>query len=168
MKKLLLLFTLSFLALQNISAQEITSAQLDQLNGEWEGALTYTDYSDDKSQYELKTKLIAAFKKGKGVLKYIYTEPNGKIVKGKQKMKLGKTAESFYLASDFAISSFEQSDAANSWKLMLQKEGTDNNKPAIIKQVIILNDNNFSITKMIRYKDQDGFIQRNKYAFSRK
>lgn len=160
-----ILFTMlfSFFFLESLG-QTITNTDLEKINGAWKGTLAYTDYGDDKTQYELKTNLTAEWKDGKGKLKFQYTEPNGKIVTSSEKMKL--VSESvFQFDEKWGIKEFEQKE--DSWLLVLEIQSTDNNREATIRQIITVSENGFTIKKMVRYNNTKTFFQRNKQSFSK-
>ena len=162
--KAILLIMVTFFFLFESLGQAITNTDLEKINGDWQGALTYTDYGDDKTQYELKTSMTAEWKNGKGKMKFYYTEPNGKIVTSSEKMKLLSESE-FQFDGKWLIKSFEQKE--NSWELILEAQGKDNNRLATIRQLITVSSSNFTIRKMVQYEGTNTFFQRSKQAFSK-
>lgn len=149
-------------------AQDLSSDKLDNVNGIWEGTLTYTDYSDDIKTSTLDTKMTAQWRNGKGSLQFEYGEPNGKTVKGKQKIKLGKSSKEFYIDGKWKVNSFEQNSDGSNWTLIIEKEGKDNNRNSVIRQEISLTDKAFEIVKEVRYDGTTDFFERNRHTLVRK
>ena len=166
MKKLVIAGTLFLVVGISTGLAQIGNEQLTSINGSWSGSLTYTDYGDDSSQVQLLTKMTARWKSGKGVLKFYYTEPNGKVIKGSQKLRLGETASEFYIGDLWSVTGFITKDS-NNWTLTLEKEGRDNNRDASMRQIVELSDTRFRITKQVRYEGTKEFFQRNEYSFTR-
>lgn len=163
--KAILFFMLSSFLLFESFGQEVSSADLAIIKGEWKGTLAYTDYGNDKTQYELKTNLTADWKGSSGKLKFYYTEPNGKIVTSTEKIKLISTTE-FRFDGKWKITQFDKLDNS-SWRLTLETEGKDNNRDATIRQFIRVSKNEFSVQKMVRYNGTEEFFQRSRQSFIR-
>ena len=147
------------------TAQDIQSEDLQALAGEWTGDLTYTDYGDDKKQVTLQTRLEAKVKGGKVSLKYFYTEPNGKVVTGKNTLVLGKDPDKVSFGGVWTVIAFEKK--GTSWKLIMERQGKDNNRDSALRQVIEVAGDELSLVKLVRYDGTESFFQRNKYSFSR-
>lgn len=146
-------------------AQEISGADLSKTNGTWFGYLIYTDYSDDQKQVKLETNLRVDWKNNRGSLLFEYTEPNGKIVRGKQKMRLGQSKDEFFMDGDWSIIDFKKSKT--DWKLTLEKSGKDNNRTAEIRQELQVSPSSLTIEKLVKYQGTEQFFTRNKYEFQK-
>ena len=159
-----LLICLSALSYEG-SSQTITSEDLTKIKGTWMGHLIYTDYSNDQTQVKLETNLVADWKKNSGLLVFEYIEPNGKVVRGKQKIKLGKNSSQFYMDGEWRVIDFQKTEA--NWKLMLEKVGKDNNRDAVIQQELQVSAVDLTIVKSVKYAGTDQFFVRNRYEFKR-
>ena len=150
-----------------VAGQSI-SDNINQIEGNWVGTITYTDYSDDIKQSTLACQLKIIWKDKKGVFSLGFTEPNGKIVYDKTKVKvMSKQKRMKFEGNMYDVQSFKVDDKTDHWTLMLVREGKDNRKPALICQSITYEKDQLSLIKKIQYKDSNVTIIRNKYYFER-
>lgn len=153
------------LAVTNLlQAQEVYSEDLLVINGNWEGKLTYVDYSDDKTKYSLSTKMEATWKNGSGKLKFEFKEPNGKLVYSTEKIKLLNN-DKFMFDTKWQIVNFEKD--AISWNLILETDGKDSNKESTLREEINYENEKLIIRKMVMYKGTNSFFMRNRYELTR-
>ena len=165
MKRLNTLFLLiSILAANAITAQTISAEDLNLMQGIWDGYLYYTDYQDDQSQVSLKTKLTVEVSNGSARLNFDYTEPNGKIVSSKSKMKYIDTEYFSYGGKNKIV---EQMKNDSSWKLVTETTGKDNNRSSLIRYEINVSSDTLNLRKLVKYDGTDVFFQRNSHTFTK-
>lgn len=147
---------------------EMPFTHIQDLKGNWNGTLTYTDYQDDVSRYTLNCKMNVKVKKNSACLKIAFTEPNGTIVYDKVKLKILKSGNEVKLdGQEYRVKMFKKDKKSKGWELIIQSRSTDNNKQAIILQRINYSPSKLSIAKEIDYEDGSKIIQRNKFEFKR-
>lgn len=159
-----------FLSISVIAAAQrggVTAGELKKLVGTWAGTLTYTDYSDDKTQSSLPAKLEIVDLKDSLGFNYTYTEPNGKLVTDKSSLrfyaggdKLGIDGETYFLSA--------VRRRGVRLTLIADKEGTDNNKEAEIRKTIIIGPSLLNIIKEVKYTGAKDYFVRNKTELQKK
>ena len=151
----------------NLRAQEV-SEYMHQIVGQWSGALTYLDYSDDISQTTLNCKMKASWNNNKGTISIGFEEPNGKVIYDKAKIKLFSDQERVkFDGVVYKIDSYSSDPSGDQWTLVLIAEGQDNYKPAMIRQSIVLEVDNLSLVKEIKYEGSAAYFTRNSYSFNK-
>ncbi len=154
-----------FIALSICSFSYAQAGLNDVLVGKWIGALEYLDYQDNTSRVSLPTELTVKEAGKKLKLQFAYLEPNGKIVRGKNKVIIGdETIE--WGGSDWDIQSVEGEPDEGGWKMVLLTEGEDDDRPATLRQTIIRKKNELTLLKEVRYGPDEPFTFRNTYRFS--
>ncbi len=153
----------------NGQVASVSSNELQELFGQWEGTLSYTDYSDDSSTSTLKCKMIIYWKGRKGSIGIGFTEPNGKVIYDIVKMKLLKKGKKIkFDGKKYKVDYFKQDKNSKSWELIMSCSGKDNNRKATIKQRIEYNDTTLLITKEVKYEGTSDFFERSKYTLERR
>ena len=165
MKIKLLLILLCF---TNLITAQITEQDFQIMEGQWKGTLTYTDYSDDRSQSTLNCTMNLYWKKSLGKISIGFKEPNGSEFHDVSKVKPNNNWTKIkYDGQWYDINKFEKSENSNHWKLILTGLGKDNRRKAIIKQTFIYTGTNLSITKEINYLGTANYLIRNTYNFEK-
>lgn len=150
-----------------IIGQSITD-NISQIGGQWTGTLTYTDYSDDISQSTLECVMKIEWTGNKATLSFGFTEPNGKIVYDKNKLKVYANEKAVkYDGDKYFVDSFNVDSNTGDWGLVISTHGKDNRKPALIRQSIIFDSHTLTLLKEVRYEDSEAYFVRNKYFFER-
>ena len=150
------------------SAQSIDPMELFKLNGKWEGTLTYTDYQDDISKSTLGCSMIMEWKNKGGKMTILFTEPNGRVIKDRAKIKVKKDGTMMnFDGNSYRVKSFNKSGKKQGWDLNLEAQSTDNRKQALINQVINLQGNELFFIKLVKYENAKYSFERNRYAFTR-
>ncbi len=146
----------------------ISPSELEQMTGQWEGTLTYTDYRDDTATSTLKCKMNGAWTGKKGIINIGFTEPNGEVIYDKSSLKLLKQGKRMKFENKvYEIDSFEQNENSGGWELSMSRSGKDNNRKAKIKQRISYSATVLAITKEVKYDNTANFFVRNTYLFKR-
>lgn len=140
--------------------KEFTDKDLKALTGNWAGQLVYTDYSDDKTQVTLPAKLQVLDMNDSVALNFTYTEPNGKTVTDKGSLRTYEEGKKlWYDGFDFDILAVRR----NGERLIIiaEREGSDNNKQADIRETFVIGPMVFNIKKEVKYEGAEKFFTRN-------
>ena len=165
--KIQLLLALLIISSASLSSQSI-SETVEQITGHWVGTLTYTDYQDDTTQTTLACKMSASWKKNKGKISIGFEEPNGKIYYDKTIIKiLSGDSRALFDGSQYDIESFDIGDQTDHWTLVLNRNGKDNRKSALIRQSIVYEGDRISLIKEVQYQNTATSFVRNSYLFRR-
>lgn len=159
------LFLIFFIPLMSLQAQ----VQLeDILEGEWTGNLEYLDYQDDKTVVNLPANLSVTLKKGTIRMKFGYLEPNGKIVRGKDKITFSE--KEIIWGGDPWVLIYQQGnpEKEEGWMMVLRRLGEDNGQPADLRQTVIRKKDELTIFKEFKYEGSEGFTARNRFFFTKK
>jgi len=158
------------LLLSSVSAQvKVKNKELKNLAGNWDGELEYLDYQNDKSKTRLKLRSLNTVAGGKVSQEIVYIEPNGKEI---------KSGVSFALSSD-GLLIVEEKMKWTITKNLCDKQGKtrtivyetkwkDNNRNADLRETMIIGENEFSVTKEVRYENTTDFFVRNTHRYTRK
>ncbi|MBX7102679.1 MAG: hypothetical protein K1X57_01265 [Gemmataceae bacterium] len=136
---------------------------LSRLVGNWSGTLEYLDYTDDKSRSRLNTTLTCKLLGTELQTAFSYVEPSGKVVGGTP-TTWALTAEGTRIrigTEEWTVQSRTDSD----WELT--RDGTDNNKPAVIRRIVNVEGNSLRIRTDIHYSGSKGSLTRNEYILTR-
>ena len=140
--------------------KDATMRDLAGLPGTWTGQLTYTDYKDDKTQVSLATKLEIINSTDSLQFKYAYTEPNGKVVKDNGDMRIYNDGKQLsYDGHEFDIMAVRRK--GERLTIIGERDGTDNDKEAIIRETFIIGPGVFNIVKEVKYETAEKFLLRN-------
>lgn len=144
----------------------MTAADFQPLVGSWQGTLTYTDYSDDKRQVTLPTTIVITRAKRPGVrLAYTYVEPDGSREENITEMLAAKTPGRLAFDGEWLI--VEKAVTPSTLSLIVEGEGRDNNRRALMRESIRVTADSLIHTKLVRYDGTANFFQRNRYALAR-
>ena len=103
---------------------------------------------------------------GDVLFKFRYTEPNGEIVEGKDKVSLRKKNGKSIINKDWTVSEFQKVD--NGWRLLMETTGKDNGKKSSIRKEITLAGSTLQIKKLVKYNGTDNYFQRHIYQFTKR
>ena len=162
---LLLIFSLSSFSL--IKSPTIQPAELNKLEGTWNGTLAYKDYSSN-NLVVIPVKIIGLHKENNQknrtwVLKFSFSkEPD---VHYNIEYKINKTGTKISKAT----LAEKKISADGTLYLVTEERGKDgnDNKPCIIRHIIQLNDQSLIITKMVKFDNEAEYFQRNEYKVSK-
>lgn len=158
------------LLLSSVSAQvKVKDKELKNLVGNRQGELEYLDYQNDKSKTRLKLRSLNTFKDGKFSQEIVYIEPNGKEV---------KSGGSFALSLDgrqiveekmkWTITKNRFDKRAKTRTIVYETKWKDNDRNADLRETMIIGENEFSVTKEVRYENTTDFFVRNTHRYTRK
>lgn len=162
MKKLFiiagLLATLNSLAQPKISIEDFKPLQ-----GKWKGTLTYLDYKDNK-ETTIPANTHIEIKGKESFDQYIfYTAEPDKNARTRYKIK-----DSGIVLNDRKVTS-RTILPDGSLQLTMESTGTDgnDNKAAAFQHILIISPSTFSVTKMVKFNEEEGYFRRHIYSFSR-
>ena len=129
-------------------------------NTNWQGTLTYKNYSDGK-EVTLAATLKILLKKNKIITEISF--PKEPEANSKRTIKIKRSGT--YLGREKVINREILQDGFI--KITTLFKGKDNNKKAKIRQTYLFNKDYFSITKEVEYLDSGEKILRNKQNYKR-
>jgi hypothetical protein len=162
MKNLIIVVALMFVG-QSSNAQTFQIKDLSASVGNWEGKLTYLDYSTGKP-YTMSANIKISLTENKNgyIMGYEYPrEPQANsmdttYVKGK-------------LFGKDRIVEFSK-EGVDGFKLVTHIDGEDGNdhQKAILRHTYVLKSNLYSITKEVKFNGTTNWIKRNEYILNKK
>ncbi len=174
MIKFIILYAVALLSigllLSSVPAQvKVKNKELKNLAGNWEGELEYLDYQNDKSKTRLKLRSLNTVKDGKVSQEIIYVEPNGKEVKSGGSFAL--SADGLQIVEEkmkWTITKNFFDKRAKTRTIVYETKWKDNARNADLRETMIIGENEFSVTKEVRYENTADFFVRNTHRYSRK
>ncbi len=157
----LMLYYTTFSVGQNNSLMPIIE-DFTFMQGNWTGVLEYTDYQDDKTKVVLKTTTNYRILDKKLLIQTTYIEPNGVPVYSKGQISISRKGDKISFNDDL----FTLSEKTVG-RLVLTREGKDNEKKSLIRETIDYTKDDLTITKEIKYEGSNEFLLRHKYGFQR-
>ena len=157
-----------FLVGMTLHAQysDLSPNDLRPVGGQWEGELTYTDYSDDLSKSTLPCTMNIYWKGNKAKITTGFVEPNGKVLHDVSYLRLVKKGRVVkFNGVKYSVDSFN--GANGQLQMVLIGAGRDNLRPATIRQTIALDQEKLLLTKEVKYDGESGFFVRNQYTLIR-
>ena len=127
------------------------------LAGNWVGTLEYKDYSRPDKRVTLPTKLAISYTADSSALLmyFTYDDGPGKIVQDSDRFEANAAATrvTWGTPGSTSMQQFEVSDAPSAKgvvSFVLQGEGSDNNKPATIRETFVISRDTLRILKETR------------------
>ncbi|MCL7961163.1 MAG: hypothetical protein M8861_13300, partial [marine benthic group bacterium] len=123
------------------------------LVGSWDGELEYLNYGDNLTLVTLPTRLVVK-PAGNGQrldLEFIYQEPDGSEVSGTD--QLYETGDGLYFGDRWTVEEQEVEEPGRRLRLVLSREGEDDDRAAFIRTVVLLEGDELTITKYVEYSD---------------
>lgn len=158
------------LMFSSVGAQvKVKNKELKNLAGNWDGELEYLDYQNDKSKTRLKLSSLNTVENGKVSQAIVYVEPNGKTVKGGGSFALspdGREIVEEKMKWTITKNSFDKK--AQTRTIVYAAKWKDNDRNADLRETLIIRENEFSVTKEVRYENTADFFVRNTYRYKRK
>lgn len=153
----------------DVSAQiRVKNKELKNLAGNFVGELEYLDYKNDTSKTVLKLRSINTITGSKVSQAIIYIEPNGKEV---------KSASAFTISADGTKLSEEKmtwtiignrfDKKSKTRTIVYEIKWTDNERPADLRETLVIGENEFTVTKEVRYENTENFFVRNTHRYRR-
>lgn len=147
------------------------------LAGNWQGALRYRDYQDSTRFVTLPTLLTGtlAADSASVQLDFTYDDGPGKTVLDRDLFDLDATAKVVRWGNPkveakrtrFVVTDIRGDAAATPLRLVLESDGSDNNRPAHIRETVTLSRGDLLILKEVRFASTAAYLFRHEYRFSR-
>ncbi len=163
---LVLWFSALFGATQSAAAVQESPGFYDFLIGSWDGELEYLDYGDDKTLVRLSTRLVVERDDARTLtFAFSYQEPDGRIVESRERMR--ETSRGVFFGALWQVEQQSSDSSGRSHRLVMTQDAEDNGRPATIRTVIARDEDDLTITKLVKYAGDDEELQRNQYRFRR-
>ena len=137
------------------------------LLGEWEGELEYLDYGDNETRVTLPTWLVVQrADTGAGLeLSFLFEEPDGSTVEGGDRFY--ETEDGLFYGDLWTVDSLEPAAQDGSHRVILSREGLDDERPATLWTTIERSGDRLTLTRTVRYRGSGEVFQRNQFRFER-
>lgn len=144
------------------------------LRGEWRGVLEYKDYQKPDKRVTLPTTLSVANGFAEGVsMHWVYDDGPGKtvieddrFVMAADRATLDWTGLKDKEATIWTVRSYTRTSEGG-LKVVMEREGMDDNKPATIRDTIVLSRMSFGVLKEVRFGAGEAFTFRHEYRMTR-
>ncbi|MCT4623613.1 MAG: hypothetical protein N4A46_08325 [Schleiferiaceae bacterium] len=140
----------------------IKGNDLANLLGNWEGTLTYIDYTSNKP-YTMPANLIVEQGKNENEFKLQQIYPNEPKANSKGKITISKDGSQIDKAKILSL----EKNKDDSIEIVTQSKGKDDNKEAMIRLTYFLSSNTLTMKKEVRFENSSVWIKRNEYSYSR-
>lgn len=144
------------------SASKVLPADIDRLvDKPWVGKLTYLDYSSGK-RTTLETSLAVTRVEGKpSSWKFAIGYPGEPKANGSSLVSISVDGRQF----DGETVSERKRLKVGALRIVTDRDGEDDGKPAHIRHVYLVSDTAFSIQKLVRFNGAKNFLERNRYRW---
>jgi len=139
----------------------ITSDDLNILTGKkWSGKLTYLDY---KSNKEVSIPAEITIEKTEDADAFIFTNeyPDEPKANGSETIRIEDNGKLF----GNETVTLKISDEEGSLKIVTERDGMDDDKPALIRHTYFISKTKFTIQKDVNFRDGNNFLKRHIYEF---
>lgn len=164
---ILMISSINIIAQEKVSTEKsvIELVDLQNLLGEWNGTLTYIDYSS-KKPFSMPSELNVASKGNNRKFILSYTYPNEPNANDKSKLKVSKDRS---LLDGKPIVSRTQTSDGNT-QIITEYSGKDGNEnqKALIRNIYIIGKKKFIIRKEVQFDGTKDWIKRSEYNFDKK
>jgi uncharacterized membrane protein YphA (DoxX/SURF4 family) len=157
---ILLIILCSFDA--NAQQPAIQQTDVRKLEGNWKGVLMYKDYSNGK-EVIIPCNMDVKIKEDWKQIQMSYDYPEERSHNSKEELVINP--EGTMVNGEKLIE--RTVDENGNVKLMIEMRGQDNSKPAIIRQIIEINESSFTMTKMVQYMTNGETFLRNQYRWKK-
>ncbi len=141
----------------------ITSDDLNILTGKkWSGKLTYLDYKSNK-EVSIPAELTVEKTDDQDVFIFINEYPEEPKANASETIRIDDNGKTF---SNETVTE-KISDESGYLKLVTEREGMDDEKPALIRHTYFISIKKFVIKKEVKFSDGVNFITRHSYEFER-
>lgn len=145
-------------------APRIKVSDLKRLTGEeWTGTLTYLDYSKNTKVSIPSNLTVVQSPQHRLSWIFKYSYPDEPQANNDKSVAIGKDGRTF--GEELIIERIELPD--KTIKIVTNRNGTDNDKPAVFRFTYLLGDKIFSIKKEVSYEGSKEFFERNEYSWRR-
>ncbi len=165
MNKFLLLFIFfAFTAFSFISDEPVvTSDDLNLLTGKkWTGKLTYLDYQSNK-EVSIPADIIIKKTEDQDAFIFINEYPEEPKTNGSETIRIEDYGKIF--GNETVTEKI--SDEVGSIKIVTERDGMDDKKPALIRHTYFISKTKFTVQKDVNFRDGNNFLKRHIYEFER-
>ncbi len=143
---------------------KIEKEEISQFIGNWKGQLTYLDYSSG-TPYSMPCELSISRKGQANKLSLAYAFPNEPKANNTEKIKISKDGK--YIDKNKITQ--KSKTAEDQIKFISESRGKDgnDNKPATIRYIYVIGDNDLVIRKEVKFDDSNEWIMRNEFSFNK-
>ncbi len=148
-----------------------TSISLSELNfmtGVWEGYLEYLDYGDNKTRVRLPTTIRYETTKDAVSYTMAFIEPDGSKVADKGGIRpVRDGSKILFDGRTHQVLAKEIDPKTETFRIVLTNTGKDDNKSATFTTTILRQKATLTITKQVKYDDQETSFVRNEFSLQR-
>lgn len=147
------------------------------LEGKWTGTLEYKDYQDENRRVTLPTVLeVSNLPEGALSMRYTYDDGPGKTVistdlfaldTGAKQLRWGGEKDPPEQRALYTVQKLECGESDDACTLIAETEGKDDDRPATIRETIVIGGDRLSILKEVRFDPAGQFEFRHSYALAR-
>ena len=153
-----------FAALILPQSAKVLPEDLRRLTGaRWAGMLTYTDYGSNKRVSIPSTLTVKEATGDASSWVFEYEYPDEPKANGKQTVKLDEGGTRLDGETVVERTSLD----GGLLRIVTERRGTDNDKPALFRYTYLIGPSSFSVKKEARYDGASEFFERNVYSWSR-
>jgi hypothetical protein len=145
-----------------IPQPRIEKGDLSRITGNWNGELTYLDYTS-KKEVTFSCNLEAVVTPDEKLLKLKYIYPDE--MDANTMSRLDITEDGATIEGQFVMERTILPDG--SLKLITEEKEFDDYKLSTIRRIIVLSNDTFVITKMVKFDDAGDFFRRNEYRWKK-
>lgn len=161
---LLFLFTLTFAMYAAGQTAPLTADDLKILEGpKWTGTLTYLDYSSNKKT-SIKSNVTVSRAEAANTWVFAYEYPDEPKANGTSNVSLTNGGTLF---NDQKVIERSVIADGSSLRIVTTKNGTDNNKPAVVRFTYSVTPTSFRIMKEVQLEGSAEWFERNEYRWTR-
>lgn len=163
MNKFLLLFIFfAFTALSFRSEEPVvTSDDLNILTGKkWTGKLTYLDYKSNK-EVSIPADITVEKTEDADAFIFINEYPEEPKANGSETIRIEDNGKLF--GNETVTEKI--SDVEGSLKIVTERDGMDDEKPALIRHTYFISKTKFTVQKDVNFHDGNNFLKRHIYEF---
>ena len=144
------------------SQNSISPNDLKVISGDWEGSLTYIDYTSNQP-YTMPANVSIESGKNEYQVKLAITYPNEPKANSKDKISISKDGALINKNKVVTREVLTNQDV----EITTEYEGKDNRKDALIRNIYIIGPNTFIIRKEVKFENSKEWMMRNEYKFTR-
>jgi hypothetical protein len=152
-------FGLAGSVLANLEAKDLQPLVASQ----WQGTLTYLDYSANKKVSILSNLTVTQSTEDKQSWIFSYQYPEEPKANEIEIVKVSSDGK--MIDKETIIEKTSLGD--NTLKIVTEESGMDNDKRATLRHTYLLSATNFSIKKEVRYEGTQEFFERNEYRWQK-
>lgn len=139
----------------------ITSDDLNILTGKkWSGKLTYLDYKSNK-EVSIPAEITIEKTEDADAFIFINEYPDEPKANGSETIRIEDNGKLF----GNETVTLKISDEEGSLKIVTERDGMDDDKPALIRHTYFISKTKFTIQKDVNFRDGNNFLKRHIYEF---